>query len=86
MLTRRDASATYAGTVGRDEGIDLTKALEILVSNGARALNRQNTIGRIAAGYWADMIVLDRDITAIDAQEIATTVVEQTYFRGTRVH
>jgi hypothetical protein len=86
MLTRQDATGKYPGSVGAVEAIDLKSALNIFVTNGARAMNMENVTGRLSSGMSADFILLDRDIFQIEPGKISETEVEITVFEGQIVH
>ena len=86
MLTRQDATGKYPGSVGAVEAIDLKSALNIFVTNGARAMNMENVTGRLSSGMSADFILLDQDIFLIEPGKISETEVEITVFEGQVVH
>ena len=52
---------------------------------GTRAMRQEATTGSIEVGKLADLIVLDRDITAIPATQIAATQVLLTLLGGAEV-
>jgi predicted amidohydrolase YtcJ len=72
------------------ERLTLAEIVEAYTLNGARAMGRGEEFGSLTVGKSADFIVLDRDIFALaDAgrtEEIGTTQVLQTWFRGRRVY
>ena len=49
-------------------------------------MNHLDDGGRIAVGALADLVVLDRDITAVPTSEIAQTRVDLTFVDGVMVH
>ncbi len=53
--------------------------------NAAAACWRGATTGALRPGFSADLILLDRDITACDPHEIAETQVDLTLFKGREV-
>ena len=67
------------------ERIAAADALRIYTAGGAAAVGRAGELGRIASGYLADFVVLDRDITACDPEEIQDAKVQATYVGGRRV-
>jgi len=54
--------------------------------NAAAAAWRAEETGSLSPGKWADLILLDRDIFAIDPYDIAGTEVELTLLGGREVH
>ena len=54
--------------------------------NSARALNQQDTIGSIAPGKQADLVLVDRDILTVWPEEMRDTKVLWTMFGGTTVY
>ncbi len=70
----------------REAGLTVQQALKAYTINGARQMMIDDITGSLKAGKYADFIVIDRDITKINPNDIADTKVEQTYFRGELVH
>jgi predicted amidohydrolase YtcJ len=54
--------------------------------NAAAAAWRGEETGSLAPGKWADLILLDRDIFAVDPYEIGATQVDLTLLGGRAVH
>jgi len=52
----------------------------------AKVAGREDVLGSISPGRLADLIVLDRDIFAIDPMEIADTQIVMTVFDGRLVY
>ncbi|GED68567.1 amidohydrolase [Brevibacillus reuszeri] len=76
----------YDGTdTGQEERIDVPTAV-MLYTKGAQQVTRIPDIGQLAPGYWADFIVLDRDIFAIAPEEIDQVRVTKTYRNGELVY
>lgn len=67
------------------ERIAAADALRIYTAGGAAVVGRADELGRIAPGYLADFVVLDRDITACDPEEIQDAKVQATYVGGKRI-
>ncbi len=70
----------------REAGLSVQQAIQACTINGARQMMIEDLTGSLKKGKSADFIVIDRDITLVNPQDIATTKVEQTYFQGKRVH
>jgi len=69
-------------TLGPDQAIGLDAALPIFTINGARSLGMEQETGTLAKGKWADFLVLDRPLAAVDPGEIGQTQVQQTVWKG----
>lgn len=67
------------------ESICAADAVRIYTAGSAAACGRERELGQIAPGMLADFIVLDRDITACDPQEIQSAQVLATYVGGRQV-
>lgn len=85
-ITRQDP-ATHAPAGGwlPSERISAADALRIYTAGSAAAAGRAGELGQIAPGMLADFVVLDRDLTAVDPEEIQSAQVLATYVGGTCV-
>ena len=72
------------------QALTIREVLDAYTVNGARFLGRDREFGSLEPGKSGDFVVLDRDILALAdggrADEIATTRVLETWFRGKRVY
>jgi hypothetical protein len=64
------------------EGIDLPTAIKALTLDSAYIMNQDDSVGSIAEGKRADMIVLDKNLFEIPVTEISTSQVLSTIFDG----
>ncbi len=69
-----------------DERITVEDVVRGYTVNAAAAAWRGDETGSLAPGKCADLILLDRDILAVDAFEIAKTQVDLTLLGGNEVH
>ncbi len=69
-----------------DAAITPEEAIRASTLGPAHVLGIEEETGSIAVGKYADLIVLDRDITAIPATSIKDTRVLRTVFAGETVH
>ncbi len=77
-----------AGVVGPflpEQAIDVRTALTAYTA-GSAWVNHLDDTGRVAVGAAADLVVLDRDIVAGRADEVASAVVLATYVDGVAVY
>jgi predicted amidohydrolase YtcJ len=87
MVTRRNPSGAFGdATLWPEQALDLASTLEIYTINGARTLRLGDVTGSIEVGKSADLIVLDRNLFEIPADEIADIKVLTTYFEGRPVY
>ncbi|WP_460955592.1 amidohydrolase [Parasphingorhabdus pacifica] len=84
MVTR--AGMDDGEVVGPAQRIPVEEALLAFTSGAATACGAGDRLGRLEPGYRADFAVLERDITAIPAREIAATGVRATFVSGEQVH
>ena len=66
------------------EKLSLGQALKAFTSGAAYAGYAEARFGGLAPGKWADFILVDRDPTRVDAQQLAKTVVLETWVAGKR--
>lgn len=83
MVTRRTSTGA---TINASEAISIEAALRCYTVHPAMAENQANTKGTLAPGRLADLIVLDRDLYAIDAGEIRDTKVHATLVGGRTIY
>jgi predicted amidohydrolase YtcJ len=68
------------------EALTLDELLHAYTINAARLIGRDAEIGSLTAGKAADLIVLDRHLTAQStADEVRTTKVAQAFVGGRKV-
>jgi predicted amidohydrolase YtcJ len=85
-VTRQDPfTHEPAGGWLPSERISTAEALRIYTAGSAAAAGREDELGRIAPGMLADFVVLDRDITTCDPQELQGARVMATYVGGEQV-
>jgi predicted amidohydrolase YtcJ len=84
MVTRKDPFGKIPGQVGQP--ITLAQAVRIFTLGGAQVTMQDNENGSIAAGKYADMIVLDQNLLEIPVENIDSTKVLFTIFEGKAVY
>ncbi len=82
MISRQDSSSNFTGMVGETQAISLKEALPIFTINGARSLGMETETGSLAAGKWADFIVLDESLNNKHFSQIGATEIKQTFWKG----
>ncbi|UVL63972.1 amidohydrolase [Pseudomonas sp. B21-032] len=74
------------GVLNAKERVDRQVMFQAYTLNAAKALRLERQIGSLAPGKQADLIVLDRDVFKVNAQELFDTRVLKTYFAGKQVY
>jgi len=85
-VTRRGPDAEPGAAWIPDERASLEAMIRAYTINGAFARFADNTTGSIVVEKLADLVLLDRDLFAIPAQEIARTKVKATILGGRIVY
>ncbi|ESQ89842.1 amidohydrolase [Asticcacaulis sp. AC460] len=84
--TTRDDQAKYPGRLGVDPGLSRDAALRAMTSGSAYALHVESDVGSVETGKYADLIVLDRDLTATAPEDLGDTKVVLTMVGGKVVY
>ena len=85
-LTRRDPRDPAGAQLGANETVDLATMLDAYTIGGAKWMRADAESGSIEVGKSADLVVFDRDLFAIPAQEITRAKVVLTLFEGEVVY
>lgn len=85
-VTRKDSKGWPENGFYPNECVDVYTAVDAYTLGSAYAQFMENKKGRIKAGYYADLVVLDRDIFTIDPMEIRDIQVELTMVGGKVVY
>ena len=84
-VTRRDRQGAPAQGWRTEEAMTLEQALRAFTLDAAYASHQEKVIGSLEPGKFADFILLERDIFAIDPQEIWQVQVAETWVEGEKV-
>ncbi len=76
----------YHGRLGDDPGLDIQTAIRAFTINAAYQINMAEHVGSLEVGKFADLIVIDQDLTAIDPHKIGDTNVLLTLVGGRETH
>lgn len=68
-----------------EQRVTLGDMLAAYTITAAKALKQEQTTGSLEAGKFADLVVIDRDLTAIAPEEIALASVQLTLLDGRRI-
>jgi hypothetical protein len=80
------AGAKYAGRLSEDPGLERKAVLRAITMNSSYELHQDRLTGSIEVGKLADLIVLDRNVLEVPAEDIANTKVLQTLVGGQVVY
>jgi predicted amidohydrolase YtcJ len=69
-----------------EQRLSLDEALPLFTINPAKAMRIEGETGSLTPGKSADVIILDRDLTAIAPEDIVSTHVVATFFEGRCVY
>jgi len=87
LITRKNPFGEMPGEIfGEANAVDLATVIRMYTRNGAEAMRISENAGSIEVGKSADMIVLDRNLFEIPADDIDQTEVELTIFTGKLVY
>jgi len=80
------AGADYQARLGEDRGLTRQQALRAITMNSSYELHQDVDTGSLEPGKLADLIVLDRNVLEIPADQIAETKVLRTVVGGRIVY
>lgn len=84
-VTRQDVKGEPKGGWLPEQKLTLDQAIRMYTYGAAFACYQEREKGRLMQGMLADFIVLDRDLFAIEAEEIQETKVLQTWIGGSLI-
>ena len=80
------AAHRYPGRLSQDAGLTCAQTLRAIALKSSYELHQEKSTGSLEVGKLADFIVLDRDLFATPAHDVADTKVLSTWFEGHCVH
>ena len=84
-ISRQDMNGQPPSGWIPSERLTLPQALDSFTRGAAYAGFAEDRIGSLEPGKWADFILVDRDPTKVDAQQLARTEVLETWVAGKKV-
>jgi predicted amidohydrolase YtcJ len=85
-VLRRDSENPASQSFYPDERVDVYTAVDAYTASSAFSAFDENSLGRIAPGYLADLVFVDRDIFTIPAEDIHKARVLRTMCAGETVY
>lgn len=85
-VTKRDLDGTQYGTMSPDERLTLAQCIKGYTVEGAYINSMEDKVGTLQAGKYADITVADRNLFAIDEDEIKDCCSVMTIFNGKVVY
>ena len=85
-VTRKDRQGRPAGGFYPGECVDVETAIDAYTKESAYAEFQEDVKGRLKPGYYADMVLLDRDIFTVDPMEIKDILPVMTVVGGKVVY
>jgi predicted amidohydrolase YtcJ len=84
-ISRQDANGQPLGGWLPGERLTFEQALHAFTRGAAHAGFAEDKIGSLEPGKWADFILVDRDVSSVDAQSLYRTQVLETWVAGKKV-
>jgi predicted amidohydrolase YtcJ len=84
-ISRQDVNGQPPGGWIPSERLTFAQALEAFTRGAAHSGFAEDKIGALEPGKWADFILVDRDPTKVDAQQLARTEVLETWVSGKKM-
>lgn len=85
LVTRKDPSGQFSGTLWPEQAITLTEAIRVYTTNSAEAMGLEDITGALSPGKSADFIVLDENPHDIPLDALPQVKTRQTWFAGRKV-
>ncbi|MEZ5463178.1 amidohydrolase [Dokdonella sp.] len=85
-VTRQDHDNQPAGGWFPEQALTVTEAFRAFTLDAAYAAHQEKAVGTLEPGRWADFILVDQDIFAIDSKAIWKTRVLETWVAGRNVY
>ena len=85
-MTRRDPMNANASVWNPAQRVSLDTLLRAYTIEGATLTHRERDTGSLEVGKAADFIIIDRDLFAIEPEDIGETRVLATFVDGVQVY
>jgi predicted amidohydrolase YtcJ len=85
-VTRQDHAGRPPGGWHAEQALSRSEALRAFTLDAAYAAHQEKTLGTLEPGKWADFVIVDRDVFAVDPARIWSTEVLETWVGGRRVY
>lgn len=85
-VTRQTQDGEPEGGWLPEQKVSMIEAFYAFTMGAAHAGHQENQVGSLAAGKWADFILVDKDIFSAPPQELPKTKVLETWVAGERVY
>ncbi|TWH72751.1 amidohydrolase [Modestobacter roseus] len=86
MVTRRNPDPAVPGALNPAQALTVQEAVTAFTAHPAEALGLGDVTGRLTPGRAADFVVVDRDLFAVEPEQVHRTRVLRTYFAGRVVY
>lgn len=84
-ISRQDVNGQPPGGWHPEERVTFEQAIAAYTRGAAYAGFAEDRIGALEPGKWADFVIVDRDVTKVNPQELARTEVLETWVGGKKV-
>lgn len=86
MITRLAPGQKQGNPMNAKEGISVEAAIEIFTMGGAYAQYKEDDIGSIQGGKYADFIILNQNLLEVPVGDIHKTEVQKTFLGGKEIY
>lgn len=85
-VTRQDRNNQPVKGWVPEQALTLEEALRAFTIDAAYAADQDTKVGALQPGYWADFILVDKDLFTIASEDLWTVQVNQTFIAGEPVY
>lgn len=85
-VNRRYPGSALPPLAGEEQALDVATFLAAYTSGSARVNHRDHNTGRVVAGHLADLVILEPNPFAVEAEQLHTVRVRSTWIQGTPVY
>ncbi|QVK20492.1 amidohydrolase [Mycoplasmatota bacterium] len=85
-ITRKSIKNPTQDAFLKDQAFNISSAIECYTTHSAYTSYDEKSVGKLKAGYFADFIIIDKNIIESTPEELLKTEVLATYINGSKVY